>query len=81
MRMEKKVSASPVLANGNIYISVESGKTFVFKANPEQFEIVAENQLGDFAYPTPTIVDNKLLIRVGEGTSKDMQEWLYCIGK
>ena len=79
-RLEGKVSASPVFAGGNIYISVESGKTFVFKANPERFDAVAENQLGDIAYATPTFVNNKIIARVAVRGSP-IQEWLYCIGE
>ena len=79
-RMENKVSASPVLAGGHIYISVESGKTFVFKPNPQQLEIVAENKLLDSAYATPTFVDNRILLRVAAGLGPDKQEWLYCVG-
>lgn len=79
-RMASKVSASPVLAGGHIYFTVESGRSFVIKLNPEECEIVAENQLGDTAYATPTVVDNKLLLRVAEGPETNKQEWLYCIG-
>lgn len=79
-RMASKVSASPVFAGGHIYISVESGKTFVFKASPQQLEIIAENQLGDTAYATPAFVDDRIFLRVAEGPGKAKQEWLYCIG-
>ena len=79
-RLEEPVSASPVYAAGNIYISVESGKTFVFKANPEQFESVAENQLGTQAFATPSFVGDKIYVRVGQGSRGDYQEWLYCLG-
>ncbi len=71
------VSASPILANGNIYASVEDGTTFVLKANPKRFELIAVNKLGDSAFASPTIVDSKIYLRVGD----EGQEWLYCIGK
>lgn len=80
-RMEDKISASPIMANGHIYFTVQSGKTFVIKANPGECEVVAENQLGQIAYATPTVANNNLLFRVGEGADDDVQEWLYCIGK
>ena len=40
-------SASPVLADGKIYITNEGGLTTVFKAGPE-FELLAENPLDDY---------------------------------
>jgi len=80
-RMEDKISASPVMAGGHIYFTVQSGRTFVIKANPAECEIVAENQLGNTAYATPTIVNNNLFLRVAEGPQNSKQEWLYCIGK
>ncbi len=80
-RMEKKVSASPVLANGHIYMTLENGKTYVIKANPEAFEVVAENQLGSAGFATASIVNNQLLMRVAEGVKLTDQEWLYSIGK
>ncbi len=80
-RLEKKVSASPVLAGGHIYISGENGKTWVFRADPDRFELVAENQLGNTAYATPTFVRNKIIARVASGTGNDKQEYLYCIGQ
>jgi outer membrane protein assembly factor BamB len=80
-RMEDKVSASPVLAGGHIYISVESGRTFVFRPSPERLEIVAENQLGDTAYATPAFEDDRIYLRVAEGPGRQKQEWLYCVGK
>jgi len=70
------VSASPVLAGGHIYASVENGTTFVFNPDPQRFELIAENQLGDAAFATPTIVGDQLFIRVGQAG----REWLYCIG-
>lgn len=80
-RLASGVSASPVLAGGNIYLSVEDGTTFVFKPNPSELEVIAENQLGNTAYATPTFVDNQIFLRVAEGRGKDKQEWLYCVGK
>lgn len=75
-RMENPISASPVYAGGNLYFTIENGKTFVIKANPEAFELVSTNQLGDRAFATPTFLDNLIFTRVGDGS----QEWLYCLG-
>ncbi|HWQ32329.1 MAG TPA: PQQ-binding-like beta-propeller repeat protein [Blastocatellia bacterium] len=64
-------SSSPVLADGKIYISNEDGLTTVIKAGP-QFEVLAENELGDYCLSSPAISDGQIFIR----TSK----FLYCIG-
>jgi outer membrane protein assembly factor BamB len=79
-RMDKKISASPVLAGGNLFVSAENGTTYVFKATPEGYEEVSQNQLGNTAYATPTFVRNRILARVATGSGKEKQEHLYCIG-
>ncbi len=74
------MSASPVLAGGNLYLSNETGTTFVFKANPDAFELVAENRLGDDAFATPTICGGQIFLRVASQMGGRRQEMLYCIG-
>lgn len=80
-RLGGNYSASPVLADGNLYVSNESGTTFVFRANPKQFELVAQNRLGDEAFATPSICGGRIFLRVARRTANGRQEWLYCIGK
>jgi outer membrane protein assembly factor BamB len=65
-------SASPVLADGKIYITDEDGVTSVFKAGPK-FELVAENNLDDYTLSSIAVSGGQLFIR----TAKN----LYCIGK
>ena len=79
-RMDKKISASPVLAGGNLFVSAENGLTYVFKATPEGYQEVSQNQLGNTAYATPTFVRNRILARVASGSGNDKVEHLYCIG-
>jgi outer membrane protein assembly factor BamB len=74
------VSSSPILANGNVYISNERGTTFVFKGTPEQFLAVAQNQLGDEAFASPAVVDSRIYQRVATSARGGRQEFLYCIG-
>ena len=74
------VSASPILAGGNIYLSNERGTTYVFKADPEKFELVGRNQLGQVAFATPTISGNRIYLRVSDQISGG-REMLYCIGE
>lgn len=79
-RLRGPVSASPVLSAGNIYLSNEQGTTFVFKANPNKFELVSKNQLGDEAFSTPTICGGRIYLRVAQSKGGRRQETLYCIG-
>ncbi len=80
-RLAGPVSSSPVLAGGHIYQANEAGTWFVFKPNPEKFELVAENQLGDEAFPSPAVAGNQLFIRSATHSGGKRQEWLYCFGK
>ncbi|HXG64553.1 MAG TPA: PQQ-binding-like beta-propeller repeat protein [Blastocatellia bacterium] len=65
-------SASPVLADGKIYITNEDGLTTVVKAGP-QFEVLAENPLNGHCLSSPAISDGQIFIRT--------DQYLYCIGK
>lgn len=80
-RLGGNVSASPVLANGNIYVANEAGEIFIFKATPESYQQVAATRLGDDIFPTPAFVDNKIFYRVGVNNGQQRQEYLYCIGE
>jgi len=77
-RLEGPVSASPVLAVGNIYWANEKGRLYVLKANPEKFDLIAENQVGDDAFPSPAICGGQIFLRVGHRTGAERQELLYC---
>jgi outer membrane protein assembly factor BamB len=79
-RMQGKVSASPVMVGGHIYFTSENGSCFVIKPNTSECEIVAENDLGDSAFATPSFVDNKIYSRVGVREDGNLQEYLFCLG-
>lgn len=79
-RLRGPVSSSPVLAGGHIYWANEMGTWYVFKPNPQKFDLVAENQLGDEAFPSPAVSNGQLFIRTATGSRPQRQEWLYCIG-
>ena len=76
-RLRGPVSASPILVGDTIYASNERGTTFVFKADPKQFQAVGQNQLGNSSFASPAVVDNRLYLRVADGR----QETLYAIGE
>ena len=79
-RLSGPISASPVLVGDTIYASNEKGTTFVFKANPQSFQAVGQNQLGNVSFATPTVVDNRIYLRVADEQGASRKESLYAIG-
>ena len=56
-------SASPVLAEGRIYVTSENeGVTSVYKAGPA-FELLAQNSLNDYCLSSPAMSDGQIFIR------------------
>jgi outer membrane protein assembly factor BamB len=55
-------SASPVLADGKIYITDEDGVTSVVKAGPA-FGILAENDLGQYTLSSVAVSEGQLFLR------------------
>jgi outer membrane protein assembly factor BamB len=80
-RLRGPVSASPVLAGGNIYWTNERGTTYVFRPNPEKFDRVAENQLGEEGFASPAVGAGQLFLRTSVTENGKRQEYLYCIAK
>jgi outer membrane protein assembly factor BamB len=64
-------SASPVLADGRIYVTSEEGVTSVFKAGPS-FELLAENAIEEYTLSSIAVSQGQLFLR---GASH-----LYAIG-
>ena len=65
-------SASPVLADGKIYVTNEDGVTSVVKAGPA-FQVLAENEFDDYTLSSPAISGGRIFFR----TTKH----LWAIGK
>jgi outer membrane protein assembly factor BamB len=65
-------SASPILADGRLYMTSEDGTTTVVKAGPE-FEILAQNDLNDYTLSTPIVVKGQIFLRTDSA--------LWAIGK
>jgi outer membrane protein assembly factor BamB len=55
-------SASPVVADGKLYLSSEDGDVFVVRAGPK-FEVIATNPMGQPLMATPAIAEGLLLLR------------------
>jgi outer membrane protein assembly factor BamB len=70
--------ASPVLADGKLYVGTENGKFFILKPSATGCEILDEDQLGTEAVPDKVLgsaaVSNGRVFFVSEGE-------LFCIGK
>ena len=70
---------SPVMVGDRMYASNAVGKTFVFEATPRNFKLLAQNQLGDEAYASPTICGSRIYLRIAK-RGENRQEFLYCVG-
>ena len=55
-------SASPVAANGNLYLASEDGDVFVVKAG-RTFELLSTNRMGEPLMATPAISGNAIFVR------------------
>jgi outer membrane protein assembly factor BamB len=64
-------SGSAVLADGKIYITDEDGVTTVLRAGPT-FEVLAENDLGDYTLSSPAVSEGQIFIRTAS--------FVYAIG-
>jgi outer membrane protein assembly factor BamB len=64
-----------------LFATSETGKTFLFKATPGGFTLVAENELGDESMATPVFCGNRMYTRVAKKVDGKRQEVLYCLGK
>lgn len=80
-RLDGTFSSSLVVAGDLIYATNEAGRTYVFKAQPERFELVADNQLGDEVLSSPAICGGRIYQRVALVRQGQRQEMLYCLGE
>jgi len=65
-------SASPVAADGTLYLSSEDGDILVVAAGPE-FKLIAQNPVGESLMATPALSDGVMYVRSSTGT-------LFAIG-
>jgi outer membrane protein assembly factor BamB len=65
-------SASPVLADGHVYVTDDDGVSYVLKGNGA-FDLVSRNPLGDECFSSPAVSQGQIFIRT--------LHYLYCIGK
>lgn len=79
-RIEGNFSSSLVLVNEKLLATSETGRTYVFRATPEGFESISENQLGDEAYATPAVCGSRIFHRYAKLIDGQRREFLACIG-
>jgi outer membrane protein assembly factor BamB len=79
-RLGGTFTASLVLLGDKLFGTDESGRTCVWKADPQKFELLAENRLGSETFATPTICGGRVYLRHEAQVDGQRQEFLYCIG-
>jgi hypothetical protein len=79
-RLQGPVSSSPILVGDTIYSTNEAGTTYVFKADPNRFTSVAQNQLEQEGFATMAVCGDRIYIRAASGHGPQRKETLYCIG-
>ena len=55
-------SASPVAADGKLYLTSEDGDVFVVKAGPT-YELLAKNSMGEVLMATPAVSEGLIIVR------------------
>ncbi len=71
-QLGKHHSASPILADGRVYLTDDDGVTYVLPGNGK-FEVVSRNPLGDECYSSPAVSQGQIFIRT--------LHHLFCIGR
>jgi len=66
-----EIWGSLVLAAGQFYVTSRKGVTCVFRAAPNSFELLAQNDLGEPSNATPAISDGQIFLRT--------DQHIYCI--
>ncbi|HWS56434.1 MAG TPA: PQQ-binding-like beta-propeller repeat protein [Pyrinomonadaceae bacterium] len=61
-RLPTSFSASPVAADGKLYLPSEDGDVYVVRAGP-RYELLAKNSMGEPLMATPAVTDGMLIIR------------------
>lgn len=67
-----KVQASPVAADGKIYVSTVDGRVVVLKAGAD-WQVLAANEIGEPIHATPAILDGRIYLRT--------ESRLHCFGR
>jgi outer membrane protein assembly factor BamB len=71
--LEGDFTSSPVVIDGKIYVANDYGDVYVIAANPDSFQLLHKNSLGESVRATPAVADERMFIRGARH--------LFCIGK
>ncbi len=71
-RLPSSFSASPVAADGKLYLASEDGDVFVVQAGAK-YALLATNPMGQALVATPAISDGMLIVRT--------ENYIYGIGE
>ena len=71
-RLLRIIKTDRLRPTGN-YVPTQNGSTVVFKPDPDHFELLAENELGEPSNSTLAISDGQIFLRTFQN--------LYCIGE
>ncbi|MCX7701331.1 MAG: PQQ-binding-like beta-propeller repeat protein [Gemmataceae bacterium] len=63
LRLKGPISASPVAANGRVYVVNEQGQTFVIRFDDKEGSIEATNHVNEEILATPAIADGAIFLR------------------
>jgi outer membrane protein assembly factor BamB len=80
-RLGGTFNASLVLAGDAILACNQEGQTFIFKASPAKYQLIAQNELGEDVYATPAVCGGRIYMRVAKRDGEKRLEWLYCLGE
>ena len=80
-RLGGTFSSSPVMVGDLIYVTNERGTTIIYKADPQGYNLVAENKIDGEVFSTPSICGSRIYLRVAEQVAGKRQEYLYCLGE
>jgi len=71
-RLPTSFSASPIAADGKLYLSSEDGDVFVVKAG-RQYQLLSRNTMGQAVMATPALSPGMLIVRAGDA--------IYALGE
>ena len=71
-------AASPLLADGKLYIVNEAGVTTVMQAGKEE-KVLATNKIDDTILATPVASDGAIFLRLGRGAVLHRQEIIAAV--
>lgn len=72
LRLKGPISASPVAANGRVYVVNERGQTFVIRFDDKEGAIESTNNVGEEILATPALTDGAIFLR--------SDKKLICVG-